>query len=214
MQIRNRIKEMRLVPAGSIRPNPKNWRTHPKNQQDALRGVLSEVGIADAVIARECEDGGLMLIDGHLRTETLGNELIPVLVLDVSEAEADKLLATMDPLAELARTDESKLGALLQTITTESEALESMLSAMVDFDDLGLDATEEEDDLNDSNPDDAPDEPPPSGVRMVQLFFNEQTIVLFQERIDALSRAYGLDNITDTVFEAIYRESLSLQKQV
>ena len=48
MQIRNRIKELRHVPASDLRPNPKNWRTHPKAQQDALKGILAEVGMADA----------------------------------------------------------------------------------------------------------------------------------------------------------------------
>jgi len=105
MQIRNRIKELRHVPASDLRPNPKNWRTHPKAQQDALRGILAEVGMADACLARELEDGTLMLIDGHLRAETIGEEVVPVLILDVDEAEADKILATLDPLAAMAGAD-------------------------------------------------------------------------------------------------------------
>jgi hypothetical protein len=57
MQIRDRVRELRRVRAGDLTPNPKNWRTHPKAQADALRGVLAEVGIADAVIAREDTSG-------------------------------------------------------------------------------------------------------------------------------------------------------------
>jgi hypothetical protein len=34
-----------------------------------------------------------MLVDGHLRAETITDAEIPVLVLDVNEAEADKILA-------------------------------------------------------------------------------------------------------------------------
>ena len=89
MKIKNRIKELRYVKASEIAPNPKNWRTHPKEQADALRGVLAEVGMADAVLARELEDGSLMLIDGHMRAETFGDEPVAVLVLDVTEEEAD-----------------------------------------------------------------------------------------------------------------------------
>ena len=65
MKIRDRIKELRRVPASELQPNPKNWRTHPQAQQDALRGVLAEVGYAGALLARETPEGGLMLIDGH-----------------------------------------------------------------------------------------------------------------------------------------------------
>lgn len=129
MLLRNRIKELRWVEAGSLKPNPKNWRTHPEQQQNALKGVLAEVGIADACIARELEDGSLMLIDGHLRAETITTNRIPVLVLDVDEAEADKLLATLDPLAAMAESDAAKLDELLRNVDTGSEALQQMMAS-------------------------------------------------------------------------------------
>ena len=102
MQIRDRIKELRRVPVSKLRPHPRNWRTHPDAQRDALRGVLAEVGYADALLARELADGSLQLIDGHLRAETTPEAVVPVLVLDVDEAEADKILLTHDPLAAMA----------------------------------------------------------------------------------------------------------------
>ena len=116
MKIKNRIKELRYVKASEIAPNPKNWRTHPKEQADALRGVLAEVGMADAVLARELEDGTLMLIDGHMRAETFGDEPVAVLVLDVTEDEADKLLAVFDPIAAIAGVNKNSLEELLAGI--------------------------------------------------------------------------------------------------
>jgi hypothetical protein len=130
MKIRDRIKELRRVRAAELQPNPKNWRTHPRAQHDALKGILAEVGYADALLARETSDGGLMLIDGHLRAETTPETVVPVLVLDVDEAEADKLLATLDPLAALAAADAGKLGALVEGIQTGSEALQQMLAQL------------------------------------------------------------------------------------
>jgi hypothetical protein len=70
IQIADRIKELRRVRARDLLPNPKNWRRHPKAQIDALRGLLAEVGYADALLVRQLPDGRLMLIDGHLRAET------------------------------------------------------------------------------------------------------------------------------------------------
>lgn len=128
MKIKNRVKELRIVPASELLPNPKNWRTHPKAQQDALRGVLAEVGMADACLARELPDGSLMLIDGHLRAETAADAKVPVLILDVTEAEADKLLATLDPLSSMANSDAVKLDELLRSVDTGSEALQQMLA--------------------------------------------------------------------------------------
>jgi DNA modification methylase len=136
MKIRDRISELRRVPASELRPNPKNWRTHPKAQADALKGVLAEVGIADAVLARELEDGTLMLLDGHLRVETMGDQILPVLVLDVNEAEGDKVLATLDPLAAMAESDAAKLDAILREVDTGSPELQQMLSGLAE--DAGL----------------------------------------------------------------------------
>lgn len=130
MQVRDRIKELRRVTAKDLIPNPRNWRTHPKAQADALRGILAEVGIADALIARELPDGRLMLIDGHLRAETLPEEVVPVLVLDVSEVEAEKIMLTLDPLAGMAEADEGNLRALLDSVHTESDAITKMLEGL------------------------------------------------------------------------------------
>jgi len=129
MQIRDRIKELRRVKASDLIPNPKNWRTHPVEQQDALRGVLADVGYADALLARETAEG-LMLVDGHLRAETTPDAEVPVLVLDIDEAEADLMLATLDPLAAMAGRDEDRLGELLATVTSDNDTVNALLQAV------------------------------------------------------------------------------------
>lgn len=127
MKFRDRIKELRRVPACELRPNPKNWRTHPASQADALRGVLAEIGFADAAIARELPDGSLMLLDGHLRAETVGDADVPVLVLDVTEEEADKILATLDPLTAMADRDAEKLASLLGDLKANADTLAELV---------------------------------------------------------------------------------------
>ena len=127
IHIRDRIKDLRRIMAKNLVTNPKNWRKHPKAQVDALSGLLAEIGYADALLARELPDGKLMLIDGHLRAETTPGSLVPVLVLDVTEDEADKILATLDPLASMAEPNTERLSALLATVRTESEAVRELL---------------------------------------------------------------------------------------
>jgi DNA modification methylase len=130
MIIRDRIKELRRVPASELLPNPKNWRTHPPAQHDALKGLLAELGYCAAAIARELPDGRLQLIDGHLRCETTPDMDVPVLILDVTEAEADKLLVTLDPLASLATAHGEALAALLDTVKTDNDAVANMLAEL------------------------------------------------------------------------------------
>jgi hypothetical protein len=131
LNVRDRILELRRVPASELRPNPRNWRVHPAAQRDALRGVLAEIGYADALLARESADGTLTLIDGHLRAETTPEATVPVLVLDVNDAEADKILATIDPLGAMAGTAEEQLAALVADVTTENAALQTLLDELV-----------------------------------------------------------------------------------
>lgn len=121
MNIRDRVKELRRVPANTLVPNPRNWRVHPQSQANALRGVLAEIGLVDACLAVELPDGRLQLVDGHLRAETLGTEQVPVLVLDLTPDEADKVLLTLDPLAAMAEQDDGKLQELLAGFQSASD---------------------------------------------------------------------------------------------
>ena len=73
-----------------------------------------------------------MLVDGHLRAETTPEQHVPVLVLDVNEAEADKLLLSLDPLSAMADTDTAALKQLLESVDAASEALAGMFVEMGD----------------------------------------------------------------------------------
>ena len=139
MKIRDRIKELRRVKASQLRPHPKNWRTHGDAQRDALRGVLAEVGYADALLARQLPDGSLELIDGHLRAETTPEMEVPVLLLDLDDAEAAKLLALHDPLGAMAGADGDVLAELLRDVETENDAVQQLLGDMLAGQELPLD---------------------------------------------------------------------------
>lgn len=144
--IRDRIIELRRVKGSVLLENPRNFRRHPEAQRAALRGILGEVGIADALLARETPDG-LMLIDGHLRREELPDTELPVLVLDVTEEEADKLLLTLDPLAAMAEMEGTAVRALLERLEWQAEDglrallddLRDQAGIVPDFQPVGMD---------------------------------------------------------------------------
>ena len=128
--INDRIKSLRRVAVADLIDNPRNWRKHPDAQRNALGGLLESVGWADAVLARETDEG-LMLIDGHLRKELAADSKVPVLVLDVTEAEADLILATHDPLTSMAETDQALLDELVQGLDIDNDATQKMLDELV-----------------------------------------------------------------------------------
>lgn len=120
--MRDRIIGLERVKASELLRNPLNFRKHPRAQRAALRGILEEVGIASALVARRSDDG-LVLIDGHLRADLDPDQVLPVVVLDVSQAEADKLLASLDPIGEMARANSETLLDLLGQVQTDDEGL-------------------------------------------------------------------------------------------
>jgi hypothetical protein len=112
--------------------NPANWRTHPGTQADALRGVLNEVGWVQRVIVNQRTG---YLVDGHLRVmEALkaGAPSVPVVYVDLDEAEEALILATLDPLSALAGTDAAALDALLRDVSTGEASVQAMLAGLAE----------------------------------------------------------------------------------
>lgn len=130
---RNRIVGSGVKPAADFLANELNWRLHPKHQQDALAGVLSEVGWVQEVV-ENVRTG--RVIDGHLRITLAlrqGDETpVPYKQVDLSEEEEALILATLDPLAALATTDAAKLDELLREVQTGDAAVQQMLSELAE----------------------------------------------------------------------------------
>lgn len=124
---RNRIIGHGDEDPAQLLANPKNWRIHPKAQQDALAGVLNEVGWVSEVIVNKRTG---LVVDGHLRVElAISREepTIPVRYVDLDEAEEALVLATLDPLAGMAVAAKDQLDALLADVTSTDEAVNSLL---------------------------------------------------------------------------------------
>jgi len=125
--LRDRVVELRRVPSDELQDNASNWRVHPYAQQAALDELLEQVGIAGALTAYHSErnGGALTLIDGH---ERRGHQADwPVIILDVTDEEADLLLLTLDPIAGMAAASAPELNALLAGTHPGTVALEDLL---------------------------------------------------------------------------------------
>jgi ParB-like chromosome segregation protein Spo0J len=99
---RNRIVGHADVSPGELVPNPRNWRTHPAEQQRAMAGVLGEVGwVAEVLVNRATGN----VVDGHLRIKLAlarDEPTVPVTYVDLSDEEERVVLASLDPIAALA----------------------------------------------------------------------------------------------------------------
>jgi hypothetical protein len=112
--------------------NPKNWRIHPKPQQDALSGMLDDVGWVQSVIVNK-QTG--FVVDGHLRVAMAishGDKTIPVTYVDLTEAEEAEVLATIDPLSAMAVADKEQLDSLLREAQSGDSAVQAMLAELAE----------------------------------------------------------------------------------
>ena len=138
MAFRDRIKELRRVRIGDCEAHPLNYRTHPVEQGAAVTGLLQEVGIIDVALAFPADGLGpagdssrLMLYDGHLRQRLGPDQVWPVAVTDLTRAEADIVIATLHPTAEMAETDEDLQRQLLGGLEAEEAELRKLIDEML-----------------------------------------------------------------------------------
>ena len=141
------------VAPGDLIANAANWRLHSDYQRDVLTGVMNEVGWVQEVIVNQRTGN---IIDGHLRVDIARErgENVPVLYVDVSQADEKKILATLDPIAGLAETDKDQLSNLLDEISTQDENILHLLETMAADNGLIPDNSEDED-----GPEDDTDDP-------------------------------------------------------
>lgn len=131
-QWKNRIVGSDEVAPDDLLANPLNWRVHPKHQQDALKGVIDEVGFVSPVLVQAGTD---VVVDGHMRvTLALRDNIatIPVIYLDLDDNEVNTILATFDPISALAATDAAQLDALLREVSTSDAAVMQMLADLAE----------------------------------------------------------------------------------
>jgi len=110
--------------------NPANWRTHPSRQREALRGSLDTVGWIQTILVNRITGH---VVDGHARVEeaiSRGEPTVPVLYVELDPDEEALVLATLDPIAAMATTDEASLAALLSEIHVDDAGLQALLAQL------------------------------------------------------------------------------------
>jgi hypothetical protein len=120
----NRITRYGEAAPDQLLANPKNWRVHPKGQQDALEGALRKVGVVQNIVVNERSG---KLLDGHLRARmaiSSGQPSVPVTFVDLSDEEEALILATIDPVTGLAGTDQKLLDSLITEIRLSDLGME------------------------------------------------------------------------------------------
>lgn len=127
-EIRTRIVGHDAVAPDQLLANPGNYRRHPAEQREALRGSLEELGWLKEVIVNVTTGH---VIDGHARIEEAlerGTPTIPVTYVELSPDEERIALAVLDPISAMARHDDKALAELLEGLEAHDARLAAFLS--------------------------------------------------------------------------------------
>lgn len=142
---RNRIVGHGEESPEQLLANPSNWRVHPQFQGKALTGVLDQVGWVDSVIVNKITG---FVVDGHLRVANAiseGATTVPVTYVELTAEEEAIVLATFDPITNLAVTDQEMYTKLAAEAQVEDAATRAMMNDIMlgnpgstpDLDNLG-----------------------------------------------------------------------------
>jgi len=134
---RNRIVGYGEMDTEQMLANPNNWRIHPKYQQDALEGVLKEVGVVQNIIVNKTTG---FVVDGHARVSLAlrtHQPTIPVTFVEITPEEEQIIIATFDPIGAHAVSDKEKLEQLLDSAIVEDAKVEEFFSLIREEEALG-----------------------------------------------------------------------------
>lgn len=134
---KSRIIRHEDIDPNTLTVHPDNWRIHPKAQQEAMEGILADVGWVQQIIVNQRSGH---ILDGHMRVELAIKHKVtsvPVTVVDLTKAEETEVLALLDPIGALAKTNKDKISALLNRVATKDESLTKLLANLSPMEDAG-----------------------------------------------------------------------------
>jgi DNA modification methylase len=212
---RNRIVGHADVAPKDLVPNPRNWRSHPPEQQRGLAGALGEVGwVAEVLVNRTTGN----VVDGHLRIElALARQepTVPVTYVELSDDEERLVLASLDPLAAMATAEQEQLAALLPGLEPADDALRAL------FDDLAQEYGLHVLRTGVADPDDAPPIPDEPYVLAGDLYALGDHRLICGDATDPerVRRAFGSEAEadllwTDPPYGVAYQTKLSTEEAV
>ncbi|HOW70072.1 MAG TPA: ParB N-terminal domain-containing protein [Phycisphaerae bacterium] len=120
------------VDPSTLAAHPQNWRVHPQHQNEAMLGVMREVGWIDPVTVNKNTG---VVVDGHMRVALAirnGIDKVPVVYVDLTEDEERKALITFNTVSDMGKTDPDMLSDLLDGVDWQDAAAGELADAIAD----------------------------------------------------------------------------------
>jgi hypothetical protein len=124
----NRIVKYDNLDPKKVKYNENNYREHPELQRKLIDGVLDDIGWVAPIVINTTTGN---LVDGQMRVEEAianGEKEIPVVYVNLTKEEENKILATFDPITSFAKEDKGRLQKLLETLNNKNDRVSDLVS--------------------------------------------------------------------------------------
>ena len=129
---RNRIVGFEMRRVDQFLANPFNFRVHTAFQKSAFDSAVTDIGFVVPVV-ENVRTGHV--VDGHMRIDRAlraGVEELPTILLDLSEEEEDKALASIDAISAQAVVDARKFEELRGRMSEVSDEMRALLDKVAE----------------------------------------------------------------------------------
>ena len=182
-------------PISELIPASYNPRSLSTTEYEHIKNSLENFGFVNPVVVNTHKGRENIIIGGHQRVKVwqdMGHSEVPVVPVDLDEDRERELNIRLNKAGGSWDWD-----VLANEFDFEKLMDWGFSPKELDFDDFG-------NDLVDTGEYDFPEgEAESSHVKMVQLYLSTETEPLFKQWELKLRAAYGTDNLTDTVYQAI-----------
>lgn len=117
-QIKDRVVEITKKRLADLHRHPFNPKFHTDQQAALVSRLLTQIGWAGSAIAwySERNNGELTIFDAHLRQTLAPDFEATVIITDLTDAEADLMVALFDESSRMAEIDSATIEELITAI--------------------------------------------------------------------------------------------------
>lgn len=211
-----------LIPIEELKLDPKNIRVHGERDLAALASSLADFGQAKPIVI--LADKTIIAGNGTMEAAKRNNWTHLACVPFKDEEKARAYAIADNRTSDLSSFNNELLAQALEDMNASEIGIASLGFTFDEMMEVVGDVTKaQEEALAVTERIERKEEPGTVGgeamvskmshVKMVQLFLNEDTHPIFSERIKALARSYGAEDITEAVFMAVAKEFERLEAE-
>lgn len=125
-------RELRWMKATLLKRHPLKLRAAAPQDRKRVEEQIEQLGCVTPIIAHPRDDGSLEILDGHLRAEIAGENLVPVVVLECDNAASAPIFAALQQRSDRPQVTSRYAKKTPADLVREAEKIPASYQLLVD----------------------------------------------------------------------------------